>query len=139
METYAHKVCYYETDKMGIVHNSNYLRWFEEARIDWMEKLGICYTEMEEKELFSPVLSVRCEYKHPMRFGDTAFIEVTLTRMTSVRLFVTYAVKNTDGVLCAVGETEHCFVNGVGQPVSIKKISPEYFEAFFAGIDRDNG
>ena len=34
MVPYDHKVQYYETDGMGIVHHSNYIRWFEEARVD---------------------------------------------------------------------------------------------------------
>ena len=38
---YTHRVQYYETDQMGIVHHSNYIRWFEEARIDWMRDCGI--------------------------------------------------------------------------------------------------
>ena len=38
---YEHKAQYYETDKMGIIHHSNYIRWFEEARIDYMEQAGI--------------------------------------------------------------------------------------------------
>lgn len=40
---YQHKVQYYETDQMGIVHHSNYIRWFEEARTDYMEKMGMGY------------------------------------------------------------------------------------------------
>ena len=40
MEPYVHKVQYYETDKMGIVHHSNYIRWMEEARIDFLDSVG---------------------------------------------------------------------------------------------------
>ena len=48
-KAYQHKVQYYETDQMGIVHHSNYIRWFEEARTDYMERLGIGYEKMEEQ------------------------------------------------------------------------------------------
>ena len=44
---YTHKVQYYETDQMGIVHHSNYIRWFEEARSDVLEKAGMGYDVME--------------------------------------------------------------------------------------------
>ena len=57
-KAYQHKVQYYETDQMGIVHHSNYIRWFEEARTDYMERLGIGYEKMEEQGILSPVLSV---------------------------------------------------------------------------------
>ena len=38
---YLHRAKYYETDQMAIVHHSNYIRWFEDARIEWMEQAGI--------------------------------------------------------------------------------------------------
>lgn len=61
-KAYQHKVQYYETDQMGIVHHSNYIRWFEEARTDYMERLGIGYEKMEEQGILSPVLSVTADY-----------------------------------------------------------------------------
>ena len=73
---YQHKVQYYETDQMGIVHHSNYIRWFEEARTDYMEKMGMGYDQMEEKGILSPVLSVDAEYLQMVHFGGTVTIEV---------------------------------------------------------------
>ena len=58
--TYERKANYYETDMMGVVHHSNYLRYFEEARIAFMDSLGIPYKELEENGIMSPVLSVQC-------------------------------------------------------------------------------
>ena len=55
---YAHKVQYYETDMMGMVHHANYIRWMEEARIDFMDRLGFSYRKMEEEGVVSPVRSV---------------------------------------------------------------------------------
>lgn len=45
---YTHKAQYYETDQMGIVHHSNYIRWFEEARVDFFEKIGCSYKDIED-------------------------------------------------------------------------------------------
>lgn len=50
-EVYEHKTQYYETDQMGIIHHANYLHWFEEARIDIMEQMGMGYDMMENREL----------------------------------------------------------------------------------------
>ena len=52
-----HKVQYYETDQMGVVHHSNYIRWFEEARAEWMEAVGLPYAQLEAEGIASPVLS----------------------------------------------------------------------------------
>ena len=63
MEPYVHKVQYYETDKMGIVHHSNYIRWMEEARIDFLERMGWPYDRLENEGIISPVIGVDCKYK----------------------------------------------------------------------------
>ena len=60
---YTHRVQYYETDQMGIVHHSNYIRWFEEARLDFMEKIGCSYAAVEASGIMIPVLSASCQYK----------------------------------------------------------------------------
>ena len=46
IKPYFHNAKYYETDQMSIIHHSNYIRWFEEARIDCLEQMGIPYDEM---------------------------------------------------------------------------------------------
>ena len=74
-EAYQHKVQYYETDQMGIVHHSNYIRWFEEARTDYMDCLGMGYARMEEMGILSPVLSVSADYLRMVYFGDTVSID----------------------------------------------------------------
>ena len=43
IKPYEHKAHYYETDKMGIVHHSNHIRWMEEARMDLLEQLGYSF------------------------------------------------------------------------------------------------
>ena len=80
MIPYEHKVQYYETDGMGIVHHSNYIRWFEEARVDLLEQLGFGYDRIEAEGYSGPVLEVACQYKTMSRFGETVRIEATITR-----------------------------------------------------------
>jgi len=48
MKPYIHKVNYYETDKMGITHHSNYVRFMEETRVFYMDEMGWSYAKMEE-------------------------------------------------------------------------------------------
>ena len=75
---YKHKVQYYETDKMQVVHHSNYIRWMEEARVEFLEKIGASFVSLEEMGIISPVTEVNCRYENMMRFGDTAEIDVCL-------------------------------------------------------------
>lgn len=78
---YDRSINYYETDQMGIVHHSNYIRYFEEARLDMMEQVGLSYAAMEEHGLIIPVLSVACEYIKPVLFGEKVQIHTRLVRI----------------------------------------------------------
>lgn len=79
---YERQTYYYETDKMGIIHHSNYIRWFEEARIDFMTKMGYPYKRLEDEGIIIPVVSVSSEYKSMVRFGDTVIIKTKSLTMT---------------------------------------------------------
>ena len=70
LRPYSRRVYYYETDKMGIVHHSNYIRWFEEARVDLIEQAGLPFETVEAQGLMTPVLSAESTYKLPFKFGD---------------------------------------------------------------------
>lgn len=70
IQTYIHKVNYYETDKMGIVHHSNYIRFMEEARIKYLDEIGYPMSRLEADGITSPVVSINCEYKQPTTFAD---------------------------------------------------------------------
>ena len=67
---YEHHAQYYETDQMGCVHHSNYIRWMEEARVNLMEQMGCGYKAMEASGIMSPVLEVHCQYRSMVRFDD---------------------------------------------------------------------
>ena len=81
MENYIHRVNYYETDKMGITHHSNYIRWMEESRIYFFEQIGLSYKYLESEEVFSPVVGVECSYKSPKTFGDDVEIKVEIKEL----------------------------------------------------------
>lgn len=126
---YMRNIAYYETDQMGIVHHSNYIRWFEEARIDFLEKIGLPYSKMEEEGIMIPVLSAFCEYKYAMRFGQRFQVTLRLTSFTGVKFRVLYEVVDPDtGRLHALGESTHCFVTGDMVPVRMKKEHPDVYE-----------
>ena len=74
MTEYLHKVQYYETDRMGITHHSNYIRWMEEARTDMLDQIGWGYDRLEEMGIISPVVSVEAQYRHTTTFHDTVVI-----------------------------------------------------------------
>ncbi len=124
METYKHKVHYYETDKMGIVHHSNYIRWLEEARVYAMDKMGYSFHRLEEEGLLSPVLSYNIEIKHSTTFDDIVEIIPKVKSYNSVKLEMKYEIKLNDKII-AIGNTKHCFTNQHGLPQRLNKTLPE--------------
>ena len=124
MYKYNHRVKYYETDKMGITHHSNYIRFMEEARVEWMENIGCSYKKCEDLGIISPVLFVKCDYKKNTTFDDIINIEVNLKEYNGIKLTVEYIMRKKDEIV-AIGETKHCFLNKNGLPIRIKKDYPE--------------
>ena len=119
MVPYDHKVQYYETDGMGIVHHSNYIRWFEEARVDLLEQLGFGYDRIEEAGYSGPVLEVSCQYKTMSKFGETVRIEASITQYNGVRMTLHYDVYDkATGTLRCTGDSRHCFINAEGNRLS---------------------
>lgn len=127
MKNYIRKINYYETDKMGITHHSNYIRWMEEARIDFLEQIGFGYAKLEEDGIVSPIIGVECEYKSPTTFGDSVDIKVEIEEFKGVQLVIKYTVtKCESGELVLCGRTKHCFLNGDGKPIMLRKQFPEF-------------
>ncbi len=131
---YKRKVFYYETDKMAIVHHSNYIRWMEEARVEYLDKVGTPFDKMEELGLVCPVLGVNAEYVGMVRFGDTVTIDVRLTEFKGVKMIVRYTMYKEDGSVCFRGESRHCFMKD-GKIVNVRKKFPEIYEKMISELD----
>ena len=129
MEKYVHTVQYYETDKMGIAHHSNYIRWMEEARVDFFDRIGLSYNALESAGVFSPVIGVECSFKSPTTFEDAVEIRVKVEEFKGVKLILSYQmVKRGSGEVAATARSEHCFVDGGGKLIVLKKAHPEIDE-----------
>lgn len=129
--SYQHKVQYYETDRMGITHHSNYLRFMEEARTEWMESMGMSYDTFEQLGLTSPMLSVSCNYKRPTTYSDIIDIAVYIKDCAHLKIRVAYVMTCRGEVVCT-GESSHCFLDEKGRPVSLKKSYPDVYANYAA-------
>ncbi|WP_138269326.1 acyl-CoA thioesterase [Anaerofustis stercorihominis] len=135
MKVYEHKAEYYETDQMGIIHHSNYIRWYESARIYFMNELGISYKKMEEKGIISPVLSVSSEYKNMVYFDDVVLVNVKIKKYNGIRLELEYTLTNKEtGEVVNTGSSKHCFLMN-NKIINLKKVSEEFHEMFLNAIE----
>jgi acyl-CoA thioester hydrolase len=127
IKPYKHTVQYYETDRMGFAHHSNYIRWMEEARGDFFEQINWPYVKTEEMGIISPVVSLECKYKHPTTYADVVSISITVEEVRRAKFKVGYIMKNQNGDLVCEAASEHCFLDKSGNIVRMDKQFPEFF------------
>lgn len=126
------RVRYAETDKMGIVHHSNYLIWFEAGRSELCRARGFSYKEMEEQDnALMVVAESYVRYKSPAFYEDVLTIRTQIAeiRSRSIR-FIYEIVRGSDGTLIAEGETLHLVTD---QNKKVRLIPEIYKERLLAG------
>lgn len=117
---WIHSVQFYETDLMGIVHHSNYLRFFEESRVHWAHAVGLIdYQKPESAQQFA-VIETRVKHLQPARFGDQLKVEIQ-AKKEGVKIFFQYRLWKQEALI-AVAETAHVALNKELKP---QRLSPE--------------
>ncbi|MCI5588311.1 MAG: acyl-CoA thioesterase [Lachnospiraceae bacterium] len=123
---YNRKINYYETDKMAIVHHSNYIRFFEEARLDMMDQFDLNYRKMEDMGIIIPVMSVDCKYIVPLCFDDEVQIHTKIVKFDGIKMEIAYEIYRDD-VLCTTGHSGHCFLDKDMKPFRMKRLYPDLY------------
>lgn len=129
--TFERRINYYETDRMGVVHHSNYIRFLEEARCHMLDAAGMPYAAFEAQGVMIPVLGVNCNYKLHVTFDDIIQIKPFVKDFNGVRLTMGYEITNKKtGNLVLTGETKHCFTDMNLRPIRLQKQIPEFYDKF---------
>ncbi len=128
MKPYSRKINYYETDKMGITHHSNYIRFMEEARIDFLTNIGWGFDKLEAEGISSPVIALECNYKSPTTFADEIIIIVSVEKCSGLKLVIDYKMMKGDKLVFE-GSSTHAFFNKEGRPIMLEKQYPEFLKA----------
>ena len=126
MENFKREVKYYECDRMGITHHSNYIRFMEEARIYVLDELGYGFEKMEAEGVVSPVVSLSIDYKKPTTFKDEIEISLKVKELSTLKITFEYQMK-VKGVLVCKATSTHCFISE-GRPFSFQERWPELTE-----------
>lgn len=129
IKPYSRRINYYETDMMSIVHHSNYIRFFEEARCDFMEQIGCDVRALEDKGVSIAVVDAYAKYIVPLKFDDKVYITTKLTKMSAAKMEFEYEIRFADtDILATTGRTTHCCVNRSNKPMPIKKADANLYE-----------
>ena len=123
---YERTANYYETDQMGIVHHTNYLRYFEEARMDLMRQFGCSALDIEKRGIIIPNVDAYAKYLKLLHFEDRFTVVVKPAEFTGVRMRFEYEVVK-DGEVCCTGFTTHCFVDSDMKPIMLRRTCPDIF------------
>ena len=137
------EVRYYETDLMGIVHHSNYIRYFEYGRIKMLDEIGLPISKIEGNGIMLPVVSTFCTYKTPSRMGDTLKIVSTMENMPMAKMKIkTQIFKESSlnpltpdeeiGTVVAEGEVVIGFIKSdTRRPCRIPEFAAQIMEKYF--------
>lgn len=106
------RVRFNEVDSMGIVWHGNYIKYFEDGREDFGIKFGLSYLDVKAHGFVIPIVKINCDYKKPLRYGDSMIVETTFVNSPAAKLIFSYKIRNADtNDLIATGESIQVFLN----------------------------
>ena len=107
------RVEYHHTDQMGIVHHSNYVKFFEVARTEWLRAAGLTYAEMERRGVMMPIVDVHIKYRMPAYYDELIRVKAMVEQMPMARMTFNYEIHGEDGREIASGSTTLGFIDSV--------------------------
>ena len=114
--TTQYRVCYADTDQMGVVYYANYFMLFERARTELLRLNGLSYKQIEEQGFLLPVLDAHAKYHRPARYDDLLDVTARVVEFDGLKLKTACEVKR-DGVLLVDGDVTLVFLNAkTGRP-----------------------
>ena len=100
------RVAYSDTDKMGVVHHSNYAKYFEVARWELFRSRGLSYAEIEQVGYMFPVVFLNSKYQKKAFYDDLLSITSEVTLLKGARLCLNFVVKNADNEVVNISNIE---------------------------------
>ncbi len=113
-----HRVAFFETDAMGIMHHANYVNLLEMARVLWMDEHDVPYREWVAQDRHFAVTALDVRYKRAVRFDDPLEVTVWVDSVRGASCRIAYELRS-NGDLIASAVTDHCMVDETGRPVRI--------------------
>ena len=107
-----HRVHFYETDTMSVVHHANYIRWFEIGRVEYLRAIGIDLNDMMADNIVFPITKVEAKFHSSAHFDEELEIETEATALTKAKMEFEYRViRSSDNKLLVTGYTQNVFTD----------------------------
>lgn len=111
--TTEYRVKFYDTDTFSVVHHSNYIRWFETGRVEFLRVLGIDLNEMMSDGILFPIIEISAKFHAPAKFDDELEIETTAEALTKAKMKFNYVIrKRGEEKILAEGNSTNVFTSG---------------------------
>ncbi len=124
-----HRVHFYETDQMGVVHHANYFRWFELGRVEYLRAIGVTLVELINDNILFPITEIDAKFHAPARYDDLISIETTAVELTKVKLVFDYKISIVgDEKILVTGHSLNVFTDASSG--KIIRVPEKYFERF---------
>ena len=121
------QVRFNEADPLGIVWHGHYIRYFEDGREAFGNMHDLCYLEVYKLGFVIPVVSVQCDFKRSLRYGDRVIIETKFIPTEAAKLKFTYRLyKSATGELVATGSSVQVFLSKDDSVLQLA--NPPFFE-----------
>ncbi|MCI6484105.1 MAG: acyl-CoA thioesterase [Selenomonadaceae bacterium] len=132
--TVAHKVNFYDTDAMAVVHHSNYIRWFEIGRVEFLRQAGITLTELMDDGYVFPITEVSAKYMNSGYFDDELIIETTPVALTKAKMAFSYRVlRAADDTVLVTGFTQNVFTSRATGKIT--RLPDKYYDKLKVMLD----
>jgi acyl-CoA thioester hydrolase len=119
------KVRFNEADPLGVVWHGHYIRYFEDGREAFGQKYGLSYLDFFNHGLVVPIVHIECDYKRPLRYGESVIIETAYVPCEAAKLQFDYRLYSTDGALVASGSSTQVFLGR--EDFVLQLVNPAFF------------
>lgn len=120
---------YAETDQMGIIHHSVYAIWYEQARTEYFNQVGMRYDEIEKDGIMTPLVELNCKYKIPAYYNQEVEIKTKIIKLTPVKFTLEYDIYNKDGKLINIGLTTLAWADAkTFKIINLQKKKPSMYQ-----------
>ena len=129
--TTLHRVKFFDTDVMGVAHHSNYIRWFETGRVEFLRALNLSLNEMMSDGILFPIIEVNAKFHSPAHFDDVLEIETTALELTRAKMKFSYAIRRQgDEKILADGSSTNVFTHDG----KICRLPEKFFDKLVKGL-----
>ncbi|HWQ77768.1 MAG TPA: thioesterase family protein [Anaerovoracaceae bacterium] len=128
------RVIYADTDAMGVVYHTNYIKWFEVGRCELLRSRGYPYARLEEDDIMLPVIECGCKYRTPAYYDELLEVTARIAELKGATVSIDYEIRRPEtGELLVTGFTKHAITNHKFKPIRLRDRNRSLYDLLLEG------